>query len=385
MWFWMPAALLTLCYSAIILWYRRAWMQLPEYSIPEDAPLPATRVSVVVAARNEEECIDDCLSGILSQHYPAHLLEVVVVNDGSEDNTAAKTAQWQQKDNRVKLVQLPPVHHSQAYKKRAIELGITRSSGELVVCTDADCTHPPNWIATLVHRYEKGETRFIAAPVMFHTRPTFLSVFQTLDFLSLQGITGASVSQNFHSMCNGANIAYSRKAFEEVNGFAGIDRLPSGDDMLLMYKMARRYPAQTTWLKSGPATVLTRECYSWREFFQQRIRWASKAAFYQDNNIFAVLLLVYLLNVCLLLMPLAALAGWVMWRYWISLLLIKTVAEAWFLWPVSRFFGKTGWMAWFPFFQIPHLAYTVLAGTLGRFGSYQWKGRIIQKPSAVTP
>ena len=75
-----------------------------------------------------------------------------------------------------------------------------------------------------------------------------------MDFMVLQGITGAVVYKNNLSMCNGANLAYEKKAFYEVNGFAGIDHIASGDDMLLMHKIWKKYPDRVHYLKS-------KECY----------------------------------------------------------------------------------------------------------------------------
>ncbi len=93
--------------------------------------------------------------------------------------------------------------------------------------TDADCLFHPAWLATLAAFYEEKGAKFIAAPVRIGG-PThsLLSVFQTLDFITLQGITGASVYKKFHSMCNGANLAYEKRAFYEVEGFKDIDGDP---------------------------------------------------------------------------------------------------------------------------------------------------------------
>jgi len=271
----------------------------------------------------------------------------------------------------------------QSHKKRAIEKGIEVAKGALIVCTDADCCHHPLWLSTLAQRYEQGDVEFIAAPVVYETKPTLLSVFQTLDFITLQGITGASVSRHFHNMCNGANIAYSKKAFEEVQGFNGIDALPTGDDMLLMHKISRRYPHGLVWLKSKEAIVATQACPTWHAFFQQRIRWASKAAYYEDKHIFFVLLLVYLLNVTLLIAILSIvflnLALWPI-LFW---LVVKTMVELVFLAPVAHFFGKNKWLIVFPLMQPVHIVYMVIAGWLGRFGSYHWKGREVRKPSEL--
>ncbi len=93
------------------------------------------------------------------------------------------------------------------------------------------------WLQTIAAFYETNDAKFIAAPVTFYHQPTLLSSIPVaLIFLTLQGITAASVYKRFHSMCNGANLAYERSVFYEVNGFNNIDNIASGDDMLLMHK-----------------------------------------------------------------------------------------------------------------------------------------------------
>ena len=122
-------------------------------------------------------------------------------------------------------------------------------------------------------------------------------VFQALDFMTLQGITGASVYEKMHSMCNGANMAYERAAFHEVEGFKGIDNIASGDDMLLMHKIYKHHPGGVMFLKSANAIVQTMPVQTLKELFNQSIRWASKADQYDDKRIFFVLLVVYFFTV----------------------------------------------------------------------------------------
>ncbi len=134
----------------------------------------------------------------------------------------------------LSLAEVPGAEKVTAHKKFAIETGIGAATGELIVATDADCIAEPEWLATLAAFYEQQGAKFIAAPVRIGgvragQRPTsLLGIFQTLDFITLQGITGAAVSRRIHSMCNGANLAYPREVFFEVGGFSGIDQIPSG-------------------------------------------------------------------------------------------------------------------------------------------------------------
>ncbi len=246
--------------------------------------------------------------------------------------------------------------------------------------TDADCTFHGAWLATLAAYYEVQGAKFIAAPVRIVARNrSLLSIFQILDFLTLQGITGAAVHRGFHSMCNGANLAYSKEAFEAVDGFRGIDSIPSGDDMFLMHKIWLRYPSKTFFLKNREAIVSTAAETTWKKFVNQRIRWASKADRYDDKRISLVLLLVYLLNVSFIVLPLGAI--WNFWWLWLFLVLlvVKTMVEYPFVRAVAVFFGQGDLMVYFAALQPLHICYTVVIGWLGKFGSYQWKDRKISR------
>ena len=383
-------------YFLLIIYYWQSWLSIPNYKPQTTNYKPLTRISVIIPARNEEENIAACLNSITNQSYPKHLFEVLVVDDHSTDNTASIIKNY--KTQNVKLISLKDFINDEelnSYKKKAIEIAIQQSTGELIVTTDADCFMKENWLQTIAAFYEQYRPEFIAAPVSINCSNKFIEFFQGLDFMTLQGITGASVHKKIHSMCNGANLAYTKKAFTEVSGFAGIDNIASGDDMLLMHKIYKKYPDKVMFLKSQETIVLTQPVNSIREFFNQRIRWASKADKYDDKRIFAVLLLVYVVNVLLLVLPIIALITNVQYsiparpgggfniqysicNLWIVLLLLKTLVELIFLYPVAKFFGKQSMLVMFPLMQPFHIIYTVIAGWLGKFGSYSWKERKVK-------
>jgi hypothetical protein len=239
-----------------------------------------------------------------------------------------------------------------------------------------------NWLQTIATFYEQNDPAFIVMPVKYAYNNNFLEIFQALDFMTLQGITGAAVSGKSQSMCNGANLAYTKKAFEAAGGFEGINNIASGDDMLLMHKIFKQNPAGTMYLKSSDVIVQTKAMYSWKDFFNQRIRWASKADKYDDKRIFWVLLIVYSFNVMLLVLPvvIAAIKNYQLsiFNCWLYILLLKTVIELFFLFPVARFFNNVKLLWWFPVAQPVHIVYTVIAGWLGKFGKYEWKERKVK-------
>jgi biofilm PGA synthesis N-glycosyltransferase PgaC len=374
-------------YWALIIYYRRAWQAIPGF-IPSGRESLRTRITVLVPARNEERNIAGCLGSLSRQTYPGELYEVIVIDDHSTDQTAAITRSFGERGNSAGGVDakgnircLGPADRlwtGGGGKKKAIEAGVQASTGELIVTTDADCRFDPDWLVTIARFYEATGAQFIAAPVRIGPiRWTLLSVFQTLDFIVLQGITAAAVYRRFHTMCNGANLAYTKKAFYEVEGFKGIDSIPSGDDMLLMHKIYKRYPDRVLFLKSPQAVVHTAPETSWSGFLHQRVRWASKAGSYDDKRIFWVLLMVYLVNASFVLLAVAGCWSPWWWGVLATGLLIKVIVEFPFVRSVAVFFGQRGLLPWFPLLQPFHIIYTVVIGWMGKFGSYRWKDRKI--------
>jgi cellulose synthase/poly-beta-1,6-N-acetylglucosamine synthase-like glycosyltransferase len=368
--------LLLLGYSLLIWQYRQWFLRLPEFT-PGSGEAD-TRFSIIIPARNEAENIENCLLSVLQQQYPSHLFEVIVINDHSTDETEAIVRSLQPTNSNLRLLNLSDLlknNSLNAYKKKAIELAIAQSTGNWMVTTDADCIVPPAWLSLLNRYIHDQQPVFIAAPVMFTHTGSFLSAFQLLDFISLQGITAAAVSAGYHTMCNGANIAYRKDVFYEVGQFSGIDQIASGDDMLLMYKIKQQYPDRLGYLFHRGAIVTTAPMPDWNSFLNQRIRWASKADKYQDKSIFRALVLVYALNFFLLVLFFWGFLVEGGWMNWLLLLIAKTLVELSLMIPVARFYQRVPVLRWFFFMQPFHICYTVMAGWLGKFGTYQWKGR----------
>ena len=372
--------LMMIAYAFLIEYYRRAWNQLPVFNDTDS--IYATTISIIIAVRNEERNIQELLESLNNLHYPKTLYQVIIVDDHSTDNTWVLLQQAsfpELSTTFLKLSNEAKEEEIKSHKKKAIETGIKIASGKLIVTSDADCRFHPQWLLTIASFYESTKAKFIAAPVKINAGRSLIEIFQTLDFITLQGITGASVHKRFHSMCNGANLAYEKEVFYEVNGFAGIDKIPSGDDMLLMHKIYKKYPAKVFYLKSPLSIVTTTPVSNWKEFFNQRIRWASKADSYEDKRIFWVLLLVYLINVFFLILFIAAFfkSNWLL--FLILLLITKIIIEFPFVNTVAIFFNQQSLMKYFPLLQPLHILYTIAAGWLGKFSSYNWKGRQIKK------
>jgi cellulose synthase/poly-beta-1,6-N-acetylglucosamine synthase-like glycosyltransferase len=358
-----------LVYGGLICFYFYHWLHLPEVNMTGKG---GTKISLIVAARNEALHIERLLKSLLRQSYPPDLFEIIIVDDFSTDATREMIIPFV--NDRLHLIQ-PGVSADRSSKKKAIEAGVNKATGGLVVITDADCMPGENWLSTMASYHERTGAVFIAAPVRLSQRDSLLSIFQSLDFITLQGITASGVAANVHSMCNGANLAYLRNAFVEVNGFTGIDQIASGDDMLLMYKIWQKHPKGVRYLKSYDAIVDTEATSNWKEFFSQRIRWSSKATYYNDKRIMAVLVFVYFFNLLFFVLAACCLFGKVPWSVLAYYLLGKIIIEFPFVYSVAGFYQQQKLMWYFPLFQPLHILYTVMIGLISQFGTYQWKGR----------
>ncbi|MFY7964667.1 MAG: glycosyltransferase [Chitinophagaceae bacterium] len=354
-------------------------MKLKQF-VPSGSHQSTTFFSIIIPARNEADNIGNCLQSIIEQKYPTHLFEIIVIDDHSTDNTSNTVVKYQQTSKNISLIKLQDELDGKklnAYKKKAIEMAISRANGDWIITTDADCILPNQWLQLFDEYIEKNKSLLVAAPVRFSKTNTVLSNFQYIDFMALQAATAATVSVGLHSMCNGANLAYHKNTFLEVGGFKGIDNIASGDDMLLMNKIKTKYPNRIGYLFSKNAVATTSPMPTWSSFLNQRIRWASKADKYDDKSLLPVLLGIYLLNVFLFLLLFVGFFYWKLLFIDLLLITIKCFAEWYFLKPATGFFGRVSFAQFFAL-QPLHIAYMVLAGWLGKFGNYQWKGRSVK-------
>ena len=375
--------ILLVLYIALMICYRAGWKSIQNF-IPSNVQ-PSVFITVIIPARNEETALPVLLETIKNQDYPTSKFEVIVVDDHSTDRTQDVVNSFRMENLHLIRLQDHVEGRINSYKKKAIEIAINQSKGQLIVTTDADCTVPAGWLRLIAAFYETKNHSFIVMPVKLSYKNNLLEIFQAVDFMTLQGVTGAGLKMKLHNMCNGANLAYTKEAFNAVDGFKGIDSIASGDDMLLMQKIHDHAPERIGYLRSSEVTVLTPAMQTISSFLNQRIRWASKTGNYKDVKITMVLILVYMLNLMLLVLPLIAIfSNFTIFIYqyqlslfscWLAMLVIKIIFELFFLIPVSSFFKNEKLLFFFPLLQPFHIIYTVVAGWLGKMGRYQWKGR----------
>lgn len=344
----------------------------------KDTSLPDEYISIIIPFRNESQNILESLQSIEGQDYPKDKFEAIFVNDFSDDDSLELLFRAKKSFN-IKIISVPEDYSKYQHKKRAIRFGIENSMGSIIVTTDADCIHSKKWLRTLVGQFD-DETGFVSGPVEFIEESTLFNRMQKLEFAGLV-LTGAGlIGIEEPIICNAANIAYRKKAFEQVSGFSYKHSLSSGDDELLMQKIKKETAYKIKFCMNKDAVVKTSSNRSLNQFYQQRKRWASKGLFYSNHYLILKLILIFLFyisfplqlvlgifyNPIFLVSMLVCFSIKAMMEY----LILKTGADNLFNNSILRPFIPA---------ELLHIPYILIAGISGTLGNYIWKERKIKR------
>ncbi|OAQ38992.1 glycosyl transferase [Pedobacter psychrophilus] len=363
----------TFFYAFLILFLRSGWQKIPYFN--KNSIVPHTKISVLIAARNEEEKIHLTIEDILAQNYPKELMEIIIVDDHSTDRTSEIIGSYESQG--VKLIKLNEKEPLNSYKKKAIAEAIKLSEGELIIATDADCRMKPDWLVTIVNMFETGNYNLISSPVVYFEEKSLFERLQTLEFLCLIGLGAAGIGNKMPSTCNGANLAYKKSVFVELGGFKGIDELASGDDELFLHKVAFAHPGTIGFCKSADAIVFTHGKPNLKEFIQQRKRWASKSVKYKDKKLIFVAVAVWLFNISLLTNLIMAFFYPDFLKLVAVQFTIKFISELFFLDLLTNFVKRKHLVFHLFLLTFLHPLYLIYIGFAGNSGKYNWKDRMV--------
>ncbi len=328
-----------------------------------------TFVSVIIPARNEEKNISKCLRALIGQSYPKELFEILVVDDLSSDLTGQIVRDFAALYDDIRLITLTDNVPGVSPKKRAIEAGVRRSRGEIIFTTDADCLAPSGWLETILRYFDKN-TGLVASWLQVKPGKTLLSKLESLDSLGLV-ITGAGAfGLGFPFLANGANLAYRKSLFQDMNGFQGNEQFASGDDDLLLQKIFKQSKWKAAFAPDISAAVLTEANSSLKEFFSQRVRWASKSGTYPlPVLVLEIFLYFYFLSILLSIPLLFVSFGFLAFpavKLLLDYVVMKTGCDK-----LNRTLSPLHFLT-ANFFQ---MGYILIAGIAGPGGKFTWKNR----------
>lgn len=323
------------------------------------------KVSVLIAARNEEKNIEKLLESLKKQSFPKELFEVIIVNDHSTDNTDEIINDF---INKNKELDVKLLKAEKTGKKHAISQALHFAINELVIVTDADCVLNDLWIESIVGFYQEEKCKMILAPVLLSPAENLFEKMQVLEHLSLIGSTAGSASIGFPVMCNGANMAYERKAALEVEKFRKDFEIPSGDDMFLLEQFVKCYGHNNVkFLLSKSAVVKTKTCKTIKDFIRQRRRWVSKTKSYTSWKVIVTALIVLFFNLSIISLLVSAFFVPALWSIYILLTLLKFFIDFPLLKNITNFMNQGSLLKWvlpleiiYPFYVV----FTALSGTI---------------------
>ncbi len=329
------------------------------------------KVSVLIAARNEEKNIKKLLKSIYNQTFTKELFEVIIIDDHSEDNTLSIVENFIKENNDINLKIFSAEKEG---KKFAISQALHLAHNELVIVTDADCVLKTTWIESIVNFYKEKKCKMILAPVLLSPAETFFEKIQVLEHLSLIGSTAGSANIGFPVMCNGANMAYEREAALEVEKFRKDFNIPSGDDMFLMEQFVKNYGQQSVkFLLSKSAIVETKTCKTISDFFRQRRRWVSKTKAYTSWKILATAFIVLFFNLSIVSLFIGAFFIPALWSLYFLLTLLKFFIDLPLLKNITSFMNQSSLLKWTLPLEFIYPFYVVFTAISGMLINVKWK------------
>jgi cellulose synthase/poly-beta-1,6-N-acetylglucosamine synthase-like glycosyltransferase len=329
-------------------------------------------VSIVVAARNEQAHIGECLESLLSQDYPQDRLDIIIVDDRSEDNTADIVSGFLEGHDNLRLISITESPGNLTGKENALKTGIEHSTGEIILSTDADCRAPAGWVRSMVSHFTGG-VGLAAGFSITESRGAF-SALQSLDHLFLIGIASGLAGLGRPQSCIGNNIAFSREAYEQIGGYDGIGYTVT-EDVGLLRAIAAKTPFKTVFNRDKDSLVKTEPAAGIGDLIHQRMRWligGFKAA--------PATLPLLILTFTVIILSLFTVISWPLYGFEFR----STLALGLFIFSnflvISanyRLIGVAHILKWFLLHQIFFVLYSLYFGCRFLFSRHavRWKGR----------
>ncbi len=261
-------------YTAILRRIRK----IKKGNVPHTIEQPP--VSVIICARNESDNLHRFLPLILEQEYAEY--EVIVVNDGSCDDTEDVIKNLQKIYHNLYITNIPQDTRIISHKKLAITVGVKAAKNEILLFTDADCRPlTPNWISTIVRNFD-GQTEFVLGHGNYYKEHGFISKMVSYDTLTIAMQYMGFALLGYPYMGVGRNMAYRRSTFFNHKGFAGFLHIASGDDDLLINAFGKKHNTRIE--PSCEAETLSLPKTTFRDWYYQKLRHLSTVNVYKSSS-----------------------------------------------------------------------------------------------------
>lgn len=327
------------------------------------------RVSIVVAARNEEDRIGECLESLAALTYPVEFLEIIVVDDRSSDRTAEVVKGFAEHLQHLRLVQVGPETELPPGKTNAVITGVDSSTGDILMFTDADCRVPPAWVEGTVAHFSDPSVGVAAGFTSLRGKTAFEHV-QALDWFVLTSVAAATTRLRYPVTAVGTNLSVRRQAYDSVGGYRKIPFSVTED-----YALFHAVTASGRWQARFPMDRLTlvesMPCKDIKQLFSQKKRWFTGGRG-MDAKSLLIFALPYVFNFLILL-------GLFLSPWWVFCIAagVKIVVDLLLCLPAVITFRRPSLVFVYPLFEIYYYIYVLLFPPLVLFGGeITWKERL---------
>jgi cellulose synthase/poly-beta-1,6-N-acetylglucosamine synthase-like glycosyltransferase len=338
-------------------------------------PGPVSPVSIIITMHNAEQNVRACLEHVQKQDYPPDLIEIILVADRCSDDTEKIINTYIPVNPKIKLISIKRVDAGFAPKKFAIDTAVSQARGEIILLTDADGRPGPHWVKSMVSLF-RNKTGMVIGYAPYSTdKPyyTFTYRLLALEYLSHAAVAAVTTALRYPLTCVGTNLAYRKCVYEQLGGFGKYKSFLSGDDDLFLQRVREESDWTITYAPVRDAHVPNAPPRTFSQFYQQRLRYASKGFLYPFWITFT-LICFYLLNLMILLLGLSLLCYPPFTLTLLTILIIKIITEYRFLKQTAFYLNDTRHLKLLPLVSLFHVPYVVYFGLASQLQKYRWAG-----------
>ncbi len=253
--------------NALLILFSRINFKNHRKELPSSLPL----VSVLIAARNEEEHLPRLLASLGQLDYPGEKLQILIADDQSSDSTLKIIKEWCDRPSRSYIA----IEGHQAFtrnangKANALAFLEERANGEFLFFTDADCEANPGWIKEAVSCMD--ERVGLLNGITQVKGGSLLAKMQEIDWWNTLGIVKVVTDLGWPTTGMGNNMVIRREALEKIGGFAHLPFCLTED--LELSRSIRKAGYRVIHQVSPEILLFTKAEPDWKSLIQQRKRW----------------------------------------------------------------------------------------------------------------
>lgn len=322
--------------------------------------------TIIVAARNEEDNILQCIQSLDKLEYPDNKLEIILVNDHSTDATERIIKEFIEEKPKFKLFVPEKILGNLKGKANALANALKIAKGEIILTTDADCIVNPKWALTMVS-YFQTNVAFVGGFTTQEDKTAFQGM-QAIDFIFLLTVASGALNLGKPLAAIGNNMAYRKSVYDEIGGYENLPFSITEDFRLLrsihdLKKYKCIYPVDEE------ALITSKACSDFKNLYWQKKRWGVGG---MESDFIGYLIMVwgYISKAMILLAP-----------FFFSinslyLIIFKIMIDYFFVKPIFKKLKLRMKLSHFLWFEIYYIIYVlILPFIVLPNRKIKWKGR----------